>query len=54
MMYPVLLHGDGREKKMNCVFQFGQLFQRHPDRARNSSNTAAKDLADLDADVALY
>ena len=54
MMYIVLLHGDGKEKEMNRVFQFGQLFQRHPDRARNSSNAAAKDLVDLHADVALY
>ena len=47
MMYPVLLHGDGREKKMNRVFQFGQIFQMHPDRARNSPNAAAEDLVDL-------
>ena len=53
-VYIVLLHGDGKEKKMNRVFQFGQLFQRHLDRARNSSNAAAKDLVDLHADVALY
>ena len=52
MMYIVLLHLDGKEKKMNRVFQFGQLFQRHPYRAKNSSNAAAKDLVDLDADVA--
>ena len=54
MMHIVVLHGDRKKKKMNRVFQFGQLFQRHPDRARNSSNAAAKDLVDLHADVALY
>ena len=54
MMYIVLLHGDGKEKEMSLVFQFGQLFQRHPDFARNSSNAAVKDLVDLHADVALY
>ena len=49
-----MLRGDGREKKMNRVLQFGQLFQRHPDRERNSSNPATKDLVDLYANVALY
>ena len=52
-----MLHGDGKEKKKNGVFQYGQLFQRHPDRASNSSNAAAKDLVNLHADhadVVLY
>ena len=47
MMYPFLHDGDGREKKMNRGLNFGQLFQRHQNRARNSSNAAAKDLVDL-------
>ena len=53
-VYIVLLHGDGKAKKMNRVFEFGQLFKRHPDCARNPSNAAAKELVDLYADVALY
>ena len=51
MMYPVLLHGDGREKKMNHGFQFGQLLQGHPNHAKNWLNAAAKNLVDLHADV---
>ena len=50
-MYPVLLDGDGREKKMKRGFQFGQLFQTHPNRAKNSSSAAAKNFVDLHADV---
>ena len=51
MMYPVLLHGDGREKKINRGFQFGQLLQEHPNPARNWLNAVAKNLVDLHADV---
>ena len=46
MMYPVLFHGDGREKRMNRGFQSEQLFQWYPDRAKNSLNAAAKNLVD--------
>ena len=51
MMYPVLLHGDGREKKMNCGLQFAQLLQEHPKSTRNWLNAAAKNLVDLHADI---
>ena len=52
MMYPVLLHGDGREKKIYRGFQFEQLLQGQPNPARNWLNTVAKNLVDLYAYVA--
>ena len=42
MMHPVLLNGDGREKKMSRTFQFGQLLQGHPNPARNWFKEAKK------------